>query len=41
MAEPHNGHGNVKAVEINDCDAFREEREGTTKKKDAFLVCET
>lgn len=27
MAEPHNGPGNVKAVEINDCDAFHEERE--------------
>ncbi|TSK20145.1 hypothetical protein Baya_1693 [Bagarius yarrelli] len=27
MAEPHNGHRNAKAVEINDCDAFHEERE--------------
>lgn len=38
MAEPHNGPGCVKAVEINDCDAFHDGRE---EKNDAFLVCET
>lgn len=27
MAEPHNVPENVKVVEINDCDAFHEERE--------------